>query len=193
MKHLLCILGFLLFGTALHGAAIIVYARGESAMVDAIAAPDKPADPAKAAFLATFQADLMHPAAWAEPIKLTDFPVYGRDVPGAGGMIQFHESFPGGVVLKVALMGLLPGHKYILTLNGNPERAGNDRLVDPVPGNEAEKYFDFQTVTTDAMGQFMATFAIALPKGPYDVRFYVKDTDDFKIVLYHDFFRFEVE
>jgi hypothetical protein len=43
------------------------------------------------------------------------------------------------------------------------------------------------------MGEYMATFAIALPKGPYDVRFYVKDTDDFKIVLYHDFFRFAVE
>jgi len=193
MKHLLCLLGFLVIGTALHGAAIIVYAKGESAMVDAIAAPAKPADPAKAAFLAAFQADLMHPAAWADPIKLTDFPIYGRDVPGADGMIEFHDSFAGGFVVKIALMGLLPSHNYILTLNGNPERAGNDRLVDPVPGNKAEKYFDFQTVMTDAMGQYMATFAIALPKGPYDVRFYVKDTDDFKIVLYHDFFEFAVE
>lgn len=193
MKSLLCLAGFLLVASALHATAIIVYAKGESAMVDAIAAPDKPADPAKAAFLAAFQADLMHPAPFLEPLKVGDFPVYGRDVPGASGMIRFHESFAGGVVLNVALMGLLPGHRYILTLNGNPKRAGNDRLVDPVPGNEAEKYFDFQTVTTDAMGQFTATFAIALPKGPYDVRFYVKDTDDFKIVLYHDFFKFAVE
>jgi hypothetical protein len=193
MKRHLCVVGFLLVGQALHGAAIIVYAKGESTMVDAIAAPAKPAEPAKAAFLAAFQADLMKPAPFVEPLEVGKFPVYGRDVTGAGGMIEFHESFAGGFVVKVALMGLLPGHDYILTLNGNPERAGNDRLVDPVPGNEAEKYFDFQTVTTGAMGQYFATFAIALPKGPYDVRFCVKDTDDFKIVLYHDFFRFAVE
>jgi len=34
---------------------------------------------------------------------------------------------------------------------------------------------------------------VALPPGPYDVRFYVKDTSDFKIVLYHDFFPFGVQ
>jgi hypothetical protein len=166
MKHILCLVGFLLVSHTLQGAAIIVYAKGESAMVDAIAAPAKPVDPAKAAFLAAFQADLMKPAPFVEPLEVGNFPVYGRDVPGAGGMIEFHDSFAGGFVVKVALMGLLANHDYILTLNGNPERAGNDRLVDPVQGNEAEKYFDFQTVTTDVMGQFMATFAIALPKGP---------------------------
>jgi len=193
MKSIICLIGFLFLGSALHATSIIVYAKGESAMLDAIAAPGMPADPAKAALRAAFMADMMHPAPFLDAIKLTSFPEWGRDVPGAGGMIQFHESFAGGVVLKVALMGLLPSHDYILCLNGNPERAGNDRLVDSVPGNEAEKYFDFQTITTDAMGEYVADFAIALPKGPYDVRFYVKDTDDFKIVLYHDFFKFAVE
>jgi hypothetical protein len=95
--------------------------------------------------------------------------------------------------VRVALEGLLPDHPYILTLNGNPKLAGNANLIDSVPGGGPERYFDFQTVTTDARGSYLATFAIALPAGPYDVRFYVKDTSDFKIVLYHDFFPFGVE
>lgn len=193
MKKLFCITGILFFGQCAWATAIIVYAKSESAMIDAIAAPRVPSDPAKAAFLVAFHSDLMDPAPFLDPIMVGDFPTYGRDVPGASGMLQYHEKFAGGFVVKIGLMGLLPSHNYILCLNGNPERAGNDRLVDSVPGNEAEKYFDFQTVMTDAMGHYEATFAIALSKGPYDVRFYVKDTDDFKIVLYHDFFKFAVE
>jgi hypothetical protein len=34
---------------------------------------------------------------------------------------------------------------------------------------------------------------VAFPPGPYDVRFDVKDTSDFKIVLYHGFFPFGVQ
>ena len=32
-----------------------------------------------------------------------------------------------------------------------------------------------------------------LPAGEYEVRFFVKDRTDYKIVLYHDFFKFTVE
>jgi len=62
-----------------------------------------------------------------------------------------------------------------------------------VPHNPKERYYDFHTVTTDANGRYHAAFGIALPTGPYDVRFYVKDTKDFKIILYRDFFKFTVE
>jgi hypothetical protein len=53
--------------------------------------------------------------------------------------------------------------------------------------------YDFQTITTDATGRYNATYGLVLTAGPYDVRFYVKDTADFKIVLYRDFFKFTVE
>jgi hypothetical protein len=86
----------------------------------------------------------------------------------------------------------LPNRPYILTLNGNPERFGNENLPTPVPGNEQEKLFDFQIITTDSDGKYLTLYALALPKGAYDVRFYVKDTVDFKIVLCHDFFKFAV-
>jgi hypothetical protein len=169
---------------------VIVFSKGDS--VALLPSTPVPQAPAKAGFFAAYKADLEDPSVFAAPIGLTAFPQWGRLVQGASGRLQFHPSFRGGFVVWVALEGLLPDHPYILTLNGNPERAGNARLVDPVPGNEREKYFDFQTVTTGARGTYLAAFAIALPPGAYDVRFYVKDPADFKIVLYHDFFRFGV-
>jgi hypothetical protein len=172
---------------------IIVFGKHDSLTFATPASAPAPTDPAKAAFLAKFKSDLEQPAGFEAPIPLTEFPQWGRLVPGAAGALQYHRSFAGGFVVKVAVEGLLPKHRYILTLNGNPERAGNDNLVDPVPGNKREKFFDFQTVTTDSKGSYLATFAVALPKGPYDTRFYVKDTSDFKIILFHEFFRFDVE
>ena len=124
---------------------------------------------------------------------MSDLPQWGRKIPGATGTIQFHESFNGGFIVRVALEGLAPDHRYILTLNGNSERAGNNLLADPVPGNERERYLDFITITADSNGRYRANFGIRLPAGRYDVRFYVKDTSDFKIVLYRDFFKFSVE
>jgi hypothetical protein len=191
MKPLLLAV-ILLVGPLLRAESFIVYAKGAVTQLDAGAKLPKPADPGRAAFLSAFEADLAQPQAFPPPIPLADFPQYGRNVAGAGGQIQFHESFPGGFVVKVALHGLPTSHRFILTLNGNPERAGNNQLPETVPGNAREKYFDFQTITTDGAGRFEATYAVALPAGPYDLRFYVKDTADFKIVLYHDFFRFTV-
>lgn len=191
MKKILLLAGLLLLVRSLHAQAIIVYAKGDISVLDA--ATPKPADAAKAAFLAAFQADLAKPRAFAAPFALIAPPEWGRTVAGAHGEIQFHESFPAGFVVKVALDGLLPSHRYILTLNGNPKLEGNERLYDLVPGMSTERYVDFLTATTDAQGHYQATFAIALPAGPYGVRFYVKDTVDFKIVLYHDYFKFQVE
>ncbi len=191
MKKLL-LACLLLAGPSLQAETFIVYAQGDVALLTAGATPPLPADPVRATLLDAFLHDLAQAQPFLAPIPLTDFPQYGRKVAGAGGQIQFHESFPGGFVVKVALHGLPPSHRFILTLNGNPERAGNNQLPETVPGNAREKYYDFQTITTDVAGRFEATYAIALPAGPYDLRCYVKDTADFKIVLYHDFFRFTV-
>lgn len=193
MKKLL-LAGLLLLGPGLSAQSIVVYAKGDFTLLDQTGAPPpKPADPVRAAFLTAFLDDLAQPPAFLAPTKLAAPPEWGRVVRGADGVIQFHDSFPGGFVVKVALHGLVPNHRYILTLNGNPERAGNNRLIDVVPHNEKERYYDFLTATADAQGSYQATFGIFLPVGPYDVRFYVKDTADFKIILFRDFFKFMVK
>jgi hypothetical protein len=186
-------LASLQLGSVVPSQHVIVFGKGDSVVLHPPASAPLPEAPAKAAFFRAFKADLEHPAVFDATVELTSFPQWGRLVPGASGGIQFHHSFRGGLVVKIALEGLLQDHEYILTLNGNSERAGNANLIDSVPGNEQEKYFDFQTVTTDARGSYLAIYGIELPPGAYDVRFYVKDTVDFKIVLYHDFFRFEVD
>jgi hypothetical protein len=186
---LFLLIACLSFSTALFARDIVVFSKGDSFV---LGSGTETADPAKAPFLTAFKADLAQPAAFDGPFQLTDLPQYGRKVPGASGEIQYHGSFPGGFVVRVKLGGLLPGHRYILTLNGNPQRAGNDQLMEKVSPTTTEKYYDFLTVTTDANGQYEATFAVRLPAGPYDVRFYVKDTTDFKIILYHDFFKFTI-
>ncbi len=185
------VLASLQLGGGVPAQHVIVFGKSDSVVLQP--STPMPQVPAKAAFYRAFTADLESPAEFDAPIELTAFPQWGRLVPGASGGIQFHHSFRGGLVVRVALEGLLPGHPYILTLNGKPELPGNANLADPVPGSERERYFDFQTVTTDAHGSYLATFGIALPPGPYEVRFYVKDTSDFKIVLYHDFFPFGVD
>ena len=192
MKKLLILSGLLL-GGGLCAQSIAVFAKGEFLLLDAGIPAPAPPEPARVAFLAAYRADLAQPAAFAAPNPLSTPPAWGRAVPAATGAIQFHETFRGGFVVRITLDGLAPHQRYILTLNGNPARAGNDRLVDPGPGNEKEKYYEFLTATTDANGHYQATFGIVRPAGPYDVRFYVKDTADFKIVLYHDFFKFAVE
>jgi hypothetical protein len=192
MKKLL-FASLLLLGASLQAQSIIVYAKGDFTLLEPNASAPQPADPARAAFLTAVQADFARPQAFAAPLKLIAPPAWGRTVPGAHGLIQFHDSFSHGFVVKVTLEGLAPDHRYILTLNGNPKLAGNDRLVDAVPGMATERYYDFLTATTDAQGRYQASFGILLPAGPYDVRFYVKDTADFKIVLYHDYFKFAVE
>jgi hypothetical protein len=192
LKKLFLLTG-LLSGGALFAESIVVFAKGDSVALDATTAASIRTNPPQKTFLAAVRADLAHPAAFAVPFNLSTPPAWGKTIATASGKIEFHDAFHGGFFVRVALTGLAPNHRYILTLNGNPKLAGNERLIDAVPGIETERYFDFLTVTTNAQGHYSATFGIALIPGPYDVRFYVKDTDDFKIVLYHDYFKFVVE
>jgi hypothetical protein len=183
----------LLSSAVLSARDIAVFSKGDTLALDSGKVPSGPGAPEKAAFLSEFRGDVACPRPFGTPLELTDLPQWGRKIAGAAGSIQFHESFRGGFVVRVALEGLAPRHPYILTLNGNPERDGNGLLAEPVPGNEKERYLDFITVTTDSNGRTRSTFGIRLPAGRYDVRFYVKDTSDFKIVLFRDFFKFSVE
>lgn len=192
MKNLLLVAGLLL-SPVLFAEQIIVFSKGDLMTLDSGKTTASPQDPVKAAFVIAIKADLEHPATFAPPLKLSSPPEWGKTISGSSGKIEFHGKFAAGFLVRVDLAGLAPNHRYWLTLNGNPKLAGNDRLVDPVPGLPAERYYDFFTAVTDAHGRYQGTFGIALLPGPYDVRFYVKDTDDFKIVLYQDYFKFTVQ
>ena len=150
-------------------------------------------DPAKAAFLAAFKADLTAPPSFTEPLPLTTHSGVGHEVPTATGDIRYHESFPGGLVIGVTLGGLVPNHEYVLTINGALNHDGNNNFPDQFPRNNPQKFFDFDRVTTDANGSYQATFGIRLPPGPYEVYFFVKDTADWNIVLARDLFQFRVK
>lgn len=196
MKKLL-VPAALLLATARLGAqsSFIVYAKGDYSLVTATVPAAKPTDPARAAFLADVQAELAKAPAYETHLTLIPAPApkWGKVIAGARGTLDFHDFFKGGFFVHVKLEGLAAGHTYRLCLNGNPALPGNDLLIDPVKGNPKERYMDFFTATADAAGRYDATFAIALAPALYDLRFYVKDTADHTIFLYHDYFRFTVE
>ena len=175
------------------GPASVIFAKGDSMTLESGIAAAEVEDPAKAAFLAAFKADLASPSAFQGSVDLPIFPGYNGPSQGVTGNIQWHKSFPGGLVIGVTLQGLIPGHDYVLTLNGDPQRAGNNYLMERMANSHGEKYYDFSKVTTDTTGSYHATFGVMLPAGQYDVLFFLKDTTGFKIVLYWDFLQFTVE
>jgi DNA-directed RNA polymerase subunit RPC12/RpoP len=175
------------------GLAMVVFAKGDSLVLGTGTVEAEVKDPAQAAFLAAFKANLARPQAFEGAVGLKPLPGSGRTVPGATGEIHYLGSFPGGLVIGVTLAGLVPDHDYVLTLNGAVQHAGNDNLPDQWSRNSKQKHYDFSRITTDANGGYQATFGIRLPAGSYDVYFFVKDTSDWKIVLSHDFFKFTVE
>jgi len=173
--------------------AFVVFSNGDSLMLGSGTAEAEVKDPAKAAFLAAFKADLAHPLAFEGPVDLSMFPGYDGAAQSAAGNIKWHRSFRGGLVIGVTVRGLAPNHKYVLTLNGDPRHAGNSHLPEQLARNHGERYYDFSPVTTDMTGSDHAIYGVMLPAGQYDVFFFVKDTANWTIVLQHDFFQFTVE
>jgi hypothetical protein len=193
MKKML-VLSFLLLGRSLLADSIVVYDGKDFSVVHAKGPHPVPEDPDRNAFLTDYLADLGHRDSFERTMDLVNPPAWGKTVRFiTHGKIQFHPSFPRGFVCHLTLKHLLADHAYILTLNGNPAKPGNSLLSTPVAGNEQERYYDFLTITTDSRGRYDADLGIYLKPGEYNVRCYVKDTADFKIVLYRDFFEFLVK
>ena len=192
MKRLL-FAALLLSGASLPAQKIVVFGEKDILDVGSSAANQGPREPDRMAFLEDYRSDLARKAPFEEAMDLVSPPAWGKTVHAAtGGRIQFRPSFARGFACHLTLENLVPDHDYILTLNGNPARAGNSLLLTPVPSNEQERYYDFLIVRTDAKGRYDSGLGIYLKPGEYDVRCYVKDTADFKIVLYRDFFKFTV-
>lgn len=190
----LLIIPLLAIGGGLFAGQIVVFGEKDFYILDSGQVPAGPKDPARLAFFEAYKADAESEAPLENALDLVSPPEWGKTVSEVTrGRIRFHPSFPGGFACRIALEHLLPDHDYILTLNGNPEKAGNGLLVSTVPGNEKERYYDFLIIRTDGRGYYDSGLGVFLRPGSYDVRCYVKDTGDFKIVLYRDFFRFEVK
>jgi hypothetical protein len=189
---IIALLASLAFACGLSAQQTVVLDRKDIRTADANGL-GRPADPAQAAFLAAALGSFAGGAPFDDGLTLINPPAWGRVVsPDTTGALQIRRAFAHGFVFHLILAHLLAAHRYILTLNGNPQRAGNGFLADTVPGNPKERYYDFFIATTDGDGTYSGDFGVFLHPGDYDIRFYVKDTSDFKIVLYHDFFRIKV-
>jgi hypothetical protein len=180
-------------GAVASGQVLAVFGRSEYCALEPGPESFQPTEPTQIAFLREYRADRAREAPYEQALDLVNPPAWGKTVsPRTHGELRYHAAFPGGFACRLSLEGLAPDHAYILTLNGNPARDGNNLLSTPVPSNERERYYDFLVVKTDSRGGFDARLGVFLQPGAYDVRCYVKDTSDFKIVLYRDFFRFTV-
>jgi hypothetical protein len=188
------LLALLLAAGRLAGQPVVVYGEDDFYVLGSGSVPGGPADPGRAAFFEAYRADVARNAPFEGAMDLVSPPAWGKTVaPDTRGRIRYRNSFPGGFACELTLEHLMPNHRYILTLNGNPARAGNNLLPKPVTPGSPEKYYDFLIVTTDGSGRYDEKLGIFLKPGDYDVRCYVKDTADFKIVLYRDFFPFQVK
>jgi len=190
MKNSLVLLALLLCGKLL-AQPLVIFSKTEA--FDLKSPATLPSDSAKAAFIQKAKAAFAAPV-YDRQLPLINPPEWGKTVSAETcGDLRHLSSFESGFVCHLSLDHLAPNHRYILTLNGNPKLKGNDLLVDPVPGLPEERFYDFLFITTDAKGHYDSDLAVALTHGAYEVRMYVKDTDDFKIVLYHDYFPFTVK
>ena len=182
-----------LAGKVLLADQVVVFDAKDFYVLDRIPVPAGPSEPDRLAFFDACRSDmaahtpldktrdLVAPGAWGTVLS-----------PSTRGTIQFHPVFPGGLVCHLTLSGLEPVHRYILTLNGGIDKPGNGLLPVPVPGNGRERYYDFLFVTSDASGRYDSEIGVFLKASRYDVRCFVKDTLDFKVVLSLDSFEFEV-
>ena len=193
MLKLLLIIPLAALTGKLSAAPIVVFGEKDFYVLDSSGDAISPREPERIAFLEAFKADGDKPQL-ETTLELVNPPEWGKTVSASThGRLQFRPSFPGGFACRIYIEHLRPDHDYILTLNGNPAKAGNGLLLSSVPGNPQERYYDFLIVHTDAEGRYDSRLGVFLKPGSYDVRCYVKDTSDFKIVLYHDFFKFEVK
>ncbi len=116
---------------------------------------------------------------------------WGKPIPGSMGRFIYYDNSPRILKGEIQLSNLQPNHSYVLTLNGKPEHPSNQHL--PAQSSEKERYFDFKQVHTDKNGYLKIKLELTLSPGEYDVKFFVKDPTDWKIVLYNDFFVFTVK
>lgn len=115
---------------------------------------------------------------------------WGKTVEGSSGKVIYCDRAEGAFSAKLELRGLAPSHTYVVTLNGKTTHPSNRWLSQE---HGLERYVDFAQVTTDGTGAAGPDISTPLHAGDYDVKFFVKDPDDWKPVLYNDLLRFAVK
>ena len=194
MKYLLLIT-LISVSSFSYSQQVIIFDEEDVCFITETAESCNPTDKRKSKLVSVYtKADFQNPSK-LDKVNLTTPPLeWGKKVnDNTSGALEFYQSAHAGFITNLTLSNLKPNFTYILTLNGNPELDGNELLPDPVPQLPEEKYYDFLTVQTDERGAYQAKLGVYLTKGKYHVRFYVKDKSDSKIVLYHDYFRFNVK
>lgn len=175
-----------------HPDTIAILAPGE--LIDLSPGATGRNTPAKARFLAAFDQLLKSTLSFDERLEVTNPPEWGKTLSeSTQGTLAFQPTFPDGFVGNLTLTGLEPGKTYRLTFNGQPGLPGNTLLPTPVDGVPNEFFYDFLDIQADSQGQYDGTFGVKLKPGDYQVRLYVKDIEDWAIVLYRDYFPFTVQ
>ncbi len=194
MKNLL-IIAFIFSGYSVYAQKIVVFGKEELCDVTSGSNTCVPAIREKQDFLNIFNVSDFSDTSQVKKMDFITPPMqWGKRVMDSVkyGGFEFYKATDKGFIFNLKVMNMLSNHKYVICLNGNPSLEGNTLLPDPVPGNPAEKYYDFLTIRTNAAGAYQGKIGVYLNKGDYNLRMYIKDQTDHIIVLYHDFFKFKI-
>ena len=116
---------------------------------------------------------------------------WGKSVHGSWGRLIYFDNTEASFSGSLYLQGLTPNHLYVLAINGKPEHSSNQLLPQK---HGAERYADILEIKTDSEGGVSsASFEAYLTPSTYDVKVLIKDTNDWKAVLFHDSLTFTVK
>lgn len=96
-------------------AALVLLIRRALKSVDAIMRVEEARDGEASIVERSF--DLQHPSEnWGKPVARSS------------GSVIFYDHYKGRLAGRATLVGLVPNHTYVLTINGRPGRPGNENL-----------------------------------------------------------------
>lgn len=116
---------------------------------------------------------------------------YGKPVKGSSGTLTYCDEFTKKFRGNIDIKGLQPNNYYLLCFNGKVGMPGNDKDHLPSKCNN-EYYLDIMEIKTNSSGNYSGKVKSKLSSGDYDVKFLVKDKQDWKVVLHNDFIKFEM-
>lgn len=91
--------------------------------------------------------------------------------------LQTEREAHGAFKAKLTVSGLEKDHQYVVTLNGFPKHDSNKYLEDECRNvtPQGEAYCDFGEFTPNEEGPKDIDLEKELPKGKYQVKFFIKD------------------
>lgn len=114
---------------------------------------------------------------------------WGKKIEKSSGNLIYCQKYKEYLKGKIVINGLTPNNDYMLCLNSKPRGAGSKYLPDEY---QDERKKDFYQFTTDSFGNYNGEFEEMLEPSSYSVKLFVKDMNDWQIVLYNDYLDFRV-